>query len=48
MSEKKCSNMCSEMPAIRYGTPVIDGKLDDLYLDSYCYEEKPLINMNYF
>jgi len=32
---------------IRYGTPVIDGKLDDLYLDSFCYAEEPMKNMNY-
>ena len=32
---------------IKYGTPVLDGKLDEKYLDSFCYVEKPLENLKY-
>ena len=32
---------------IKYGTPVIDGKLDDIYLTSHCVEEKPLEHCYY-
>ncbi len=32
---------------IHFGTPTIDGKLDDVYLDSFCFAEEPMKNMNY-
>ena len=32
---------------IHYGTPVIDGILDETYLSSFCYAEEPMENMNY-
>jgi len=35
------------LPVIRYGTPILDGHLDAMYLDSYCYAEKPMENMTY-
>ncbi len=34
-------------PIIKYGTPNIDAKLDDIYLDSFCITENPLEHMEY-
>ena len=34
-------------PEIKFGTPVIDGHLDDIYLDSYCFSEEPMVHMGY-
>ncbi len=32
---------------VRYGTPVMDGVLDEIYEDSFAYSEEPMANMNY-
>jgi len=37
----------TEKKKILYGTPKMDGKLDAQYLDSFCFEEKPMENVNY-
>lgn len=39
--------MDKKYPVIKRGTPVIDGHLDDIYLDSYCLVEEPMVNLNY-
>ncbi|MBE6542581.1 MAG: hypothetical protein E7672_09100 [Ruminococcaceae bacterium] len=35
------------LPEIKFGTPVIDGHLDDVYLDSFCFSEEPMVHMGY-
>ena len=39
--------MNKNMPYIKRGTPVLDGHLDDLYLDSHCVDEPPMEHLYY-
>ena len=39
--------MNNKMPFIKRGTPVLDGHLDALYLDSHCVDEPPMEHLYY-
>jgi len=39
--------MNKKMPFIKRGTPVLDGHLDELYLDSHCVDEPPMEHLYY-